>query len=201
MFQDISNTTQEQYKIDTPGDHVFFFYNAQGKIEFAITNPKARLYVFGLFIKRDVQHSKLIIEQRHACRDAFSQIIVQSILYDAAQLELRGNLYIEKNGSGTQASFTNNNLLLGEKSFVSTQPALNILNHNVSCSHSATITKPNDQQLLYMQLRSLSRQQALELHVLGSIRSLFEKLNSLNIDPTHLIQQHFPENIKKTILQ
>ena len=76
----------------------------------------------------------------------------------------------------TNSYQTNRNLLLSNEAEADSMPGLEILANEVKCSHGATTSKIDDQELFYLLSRGISRSVAERLIVLGFFEEVLEKI-------------------------
>lgn len=79
------------------------------------------------------------------------------ILNDKAHAVFDGRVVVSKAAQMTNASQLNRNLLLSPKARVNTKPQLEIIADNVKCSHGATVSQLEADELFYLQSRGLDR--------------------------------------------
>jgi Fe-S cluster assembly protein SufD len=74
---------------------------------------------------------------------------------------------VDPKAQNTDSFQTNRNLLLSKEAEADSLPGLEILANEVKCSHGATTSKIDDQELFYLQSRGISKSIAEKLIVLG----------------------------------
>jgi len=185
-FRNITTDTQKVYTIEDGGIFVYFFQNRSGKIQFDIKHSKAQVFIYGFTIGKGDEKYTIETHQNHLVHGAQSELLLKNILYDSAQIRFNGTITIEKNAKKSNASLTNNNLLLGKQAFVDTQPNLNIKTHDVSCSHAATTSQLHEDQFLYCNLRGLDSNEAENLLVQGFIDDIYTKIKQHGLSTTEL---------------
>ncbi len=72
-----------------------------------------------------------------------------------AHAVFNGKIFVAKAAQLTDASQLNRNLLLSRKAKVDTKPQLEIIADNVKCSHGATVSQLEPQEMFYLQSRGL----------------------------------------------
>ncbi|GAB4293996.1 MAG: Fe-S cluster assembly protein SufD [Oscillatoriaceae cyanobacterium] len=91
-----------------------------------------------------LNHPHGIVRQLHKC------------IADAnAHAVFNGKIFVAKAAQLTDASQLNRNLLLSRKAKVDTKPQLEIIADNVKCSHGATVSQLEPQEMFYLQSRGL----------------------------------------------
>ena len=113
--------------------------------------------------------SKYRTEILHAC--AFCLIITvtnsSAATDDTSKIldeyDTRLKLLEERDAQMTNAAQLNRNLVLSSKARVDTKPELQITADNVKCSHGATVSQLQPDELFYLQSRGLSEDNARNL--------------------------------------
>lgn len=105
-------------------------------------------------------------------------ITVKAVVSGDANLNLTGNLIIEKNGKNAQGFLKQSILLLSKNARAKATPKLEIKTDEVRASHSATVGQVDEEQLFYLMSRGFSRQQALELTVRSFLAEIDGTFNS-----------------------
>jgi Fe-S cluster assembly protein SufD len=85
------------------------------------------------------------------------------ILDDHAKGVFNGKIFVPKAAQLTNASQLNRNLLLSSKARINTKPELQITADNVKCSHGATVSQLEADELFYLQSRGLNETDARNL--------------------------------------
>jgi len=80
--------------------------------------------------------------------------------------------------SNTNAYQTNRNLLLCNDAEADSLPGLEILANEVKCSHGATTSKIDEQELFYLLSRGIPLRSAEKLISLGFLDEVIEKANN-----------------------
>ncbi|MFA5986290.1 MAG: SufD family Fe-S cluster assembly protein [Parcubacteria group bacterium] len=174
MFILVVNKRKKEYKITTPGKHVFYFENLTADLTFVIAAEHAEVAIYGLYQGKDTDDFVLDISQIHTAPHTKSTALIKSVLRDNAQLHMRGKIRVEQNSVGTEALLTNTNLLLSKNAHVISMPQLEILPHEVHCTHAAQ-TKPLDpDQLDYLINRGITPHDARQLLIDGFLQEILQ---------------------------
>lgn len=121
--------------------------------------------------KRDQHHdsgAKIV----HNAPFTTSQVIAKSISSNGGNAAYRGLLKVTKAATNAVASVQCDALLIDSISHADTYPAIVVQNDTASVNHEATVKSIDEKQLLYLQARGLSKQQAQAL-ILGGFISVF----------------------------
>ncbi len=104
-------------------------------------------------------HSIIALTQAHGTTDQLHKCIVS----DRAHTVFNGKVFVPKAAQLTDASQLNRNLLLSSKARVDTKPELQITADNVKCSHGATVSQLEAEEIFYLRSRGLSEADANQL--------------------------------------
>ena len=117
----------------------------------------------GLTIIADVQladtHSTIALNHPHGTTRQLHKCIVG----DRAHAVFNGKVFVPKAAQLTDAGQLNRNLLLSPKARVDTKPQLEITADNVKCSHGATVSQLEADEVFYLQSRGLDADSARSL--------------------------------------
>jgi Fe-S cluster assembly scaffold protein SufB len=111
------------------------------------------------------QHIDVWAEMQHEGATSLSQTTVWNVLLDQSSAVFNGMIRILKNCPQTKAYQSNKTLLLSEKARVSTIPKLEISTDDVKCSHGASVSTLDPDQLFYLRSRGISRESAQDMLV------------------------------------
>ncbi|MFN7554301.1 Fe-S cluster assembly protein SufD [Microcystis sp.] len=104
-------------------------------------------------------HSAIYLNHPHGIANQLHKCIVDG----SAHAIFNGKVFVPKPAQLTNASQLNRNLLISNKARVNTKPELQITADNVKCSHGATISQLEADDLFYLQSRGLSADTARSL--------------------------------------
>ena len=105
--------------------------------------------------------------QEHIAPNTTSDFAFKGVLRDSASAVWRGMIRVEKGAQKTNAYQENRNLLLSKTAHADSIPGLEILANDVRCTHGATLSQVDREQLFYAMARGLTRQEAERLIVRG----------------------------------
>jgi len=112
-----------------------------------------------LFDQRTIQH--------HCAPNGRSNLLFKNALLDNSKSVFSGLIKVEPEAQNTDSFQTNRNLLLSPEAEADSLPGLEILANEVKCSHGATTSKIDEQELFYLQSRGMTKKQSEKLIVLG----------------------------------
>ena len=178
MFRNISQENNTIYKITKPGEHVFYFENRTGTIIFDINCEDADVKIYGLCECKNSDEVILNIIQKHSSPNNTSNVLVKSVLTGKSIFNFTGTIQVPQHSVNVEARLTNNNLLLSDTSQVITLPQLEVVPHNTKCTHAATVTPLDENQIDYLITRGITRDAATELLINGftnEIKKIYKK--------------------------
>lgn len=167
QFRDITNDKKTRYVLKQDEKCVFFMHNRSGDITFELAGPGAEARIFAVMTGTDSARRSLRIEEHHLAPDTVSSAVVRNVLDDNAALSYEGAVRIERGAVRSDAVQDIRSLLLSSGASVSAEPALEILENDVRCRHSATASPVNQEQLFFARSRGLSEQAARQILVDG----------------------------------
>lgn len=112
----------------------------------------------------------------HLAPHTTSHVVSKSISKQGGCTNYRGLLKIIKGAVGVTARVQCDALLLDENSSTNTYPTVDVRESKVDVGHEASVSNISDEQLLYLQSRGLSLQQARALIVNGFIDAFVKEL-------------------------
>ena len=155
--------------------------SAKANVEAVLSAPGASANIVGLFLAGGEQHMAYSTLQDHLAPSTTSDLLFKSVLKDSSHLVWNGLTRIHKGAAESDANQSNQNLLLGENAGVAPIPVLEIEAHDVTrCSHGATVSSVDEEQLYYMMSRGLTRQDATQAIVDGFLRLGLERLTPVS---------------------
>ncbi len=117
-------------------------------------------------------------------QDCSTEILAKGVLNDSAQARFDGAIHITHNGSNSNGHLHEHTLLLSSGAKISAVPALKIENNNVQASHSASVTRVDDEHLFYCGARGIDEATATRIIVDGFLGELYRDATvAAEIDP------------------
>ena len=112
----------------------------------------------------------------HLGKNTKSTIISKGISAGHSKNTYRGLVRISKNASNSKNFTQCDSLMLGSHCSASTVPYIENKNSTSNCSHEATTSKLDDEQLFYIMSRGLKDEDARNMLVMGFCKEVFQKL-------------------------
>jgi Fe-S cluster assembly protein SufD len=127
----------------------------------------ARGEASALFFTGATQHVDLTVHTDHVVGQTTSNTVVRSAATDHGQGRFFGNIAIQKQSHGSDASLRDDALLLSKAAHIDSVPALEIAANDVKAFHGATVGSVDEEQLFYARSRGIGRADALRMIALG----------------------------------
>ena len=145
--------------------------------------------ILGLAVGEGRQHLDHHTVHEHRARHTSSNLDVRVAVTGRANSAYTGLIRIEEQAAHCEAYQQNRNLLLSRRARAESIPELEILNHDVSCSHGATVAPMDEEPLFYLQSRGMSRDEAMRLAVRGFLDPVLQQVpGGLREDVTRALE-------------
>jgi Fe-S cluster assembly protein SufD len=154
------------------------FGSKKGKtrIENDLAGQGATSRVTGCYFADGAQQLDYDTLQKHLAPSTTSDFAFKGVLRDQARAVWRGMIRVAKDAQKTNAYQENRNLLLSPKAHADSIPGLEIEANDVRCTHGATVSQVNRDELFYCMARGLSRSEAELLIVRGFYQEIFDRI-------------------------
>lgn len=129
----------------------------------------------------------------HLNRDQKTNQNFKTICRDHSKSIFSGRIHLTETASGAAVDQINNNLILGAKSSVDTQPELNIYQDNVKASHGATTSTLDESHLFYFSSRGFPVEQSRRLLLEAFCKSTCDNLKNTGL------KQYFIDAISREL--
>jgi Fe-S cluster assembly protein SufD len=154
------------------------FGSKKGKIRIQndLAGQGATSRVTGAYFADGEQHLDYDTLQRHIAPNTTSDFAFKGALRDKARAVWRGMIKVEEHAQKTNAYQENRNLLLSPNAHADSIPGLEIEANDVRCTHGATVSQVDRDELFYCMARGLSRGEAERLIVRGFYQEIFDRI-------------------------
>jgi len=125
-----------------------------------LAGENAHCDLFGLYAAGGAQHVDNHTTVTHAAAHCGSCEIYKGVLEQRARAVFHGRIVVAEGAQKTDATQTNNNLLLSRGAEIDTKPQLEIYADDVKCAHGATVGQLDADALFYLRARGLGEAQA-----------------------------------------
>ncbi len=127
----------------------------------------AQACVRALYALQGNQTVDIATRQTHQAPHATSDVMVKGVLHDSSQALYAGTIRVEAGASKTDSKQNSHTLLMSGQARAQAIPSLEVLTNDVHCAHGSAVGQFDVQQLLYVQSRGLSSDQAHKILLTG----------------------------------
>jgi Fe-S cluster assembly protein SufD len=154
------------------------FGSKRGKvwIQNDLAGQGATSRVTGAYFADGKQHLDYDTFQEHMAPSTTSDFAFKGALRDEATAVWRGMIRVEREAQKTNAYQENRNLMLSPKTHAVPIPGLEILANDVRCTHGATVSRVDRDELFYAMARGLPRGEAERLIVRGFFQNILDRI-------------------------
>ena len=132
-------------------------------------------------------------EQHHLAPHCSSNLLSKNVLQEEAKSIFAGLIKVDPEAQETNALQTNRNLLLSKEAEADSLPGLEILANDVRCTHGATTSRLDQEELFYLLSRGIDKKSAESLISLGFIEEIIGKVQDEDLTQTirDMVCNHF----------
>lgn len=121
----------------------------------ALAEPGATVDLSGLYFGTGEQNLDQQISVVHAASGCTSRQSFRGVLDDRSVGTFNASIEVRPGADGSDAAQSNHNLVLSDRAEVNTQPRLEILADEVTCTHGATVGALDEAALFYLRSRGI----------------------------------------------
>src|SRR6266536_654539 len=154
------------------------FGSKKGKVRIQndLAGQGATSRVTGAYFTDGDQHLDYDTFQEHIAPNTTSDFAFKGALRDTSTAVWRGMIRVEKDAQKTNAYQENRNLMLSPTTHAVPIPGLEILANDVRCTHGATVSRVDREELFYLMSRGLSRGEAERIIVRGFFEDVLDRI-------------------------
>jgi Fe-S cluster assembly protein SufD len=154
------------------------FGSKRGKtrIQNDLSGPGATSRVTGAYFADGDQHLDYDTFQEHIAPNCESDFAFKGALRDHATAVWRGMIRVEPEAQKTNAYQECRNLMLSPTAHAVPIPGLEIMANDVRCTHGATVSRVDREQLFYLMTRGLPRAEAERMVVRGFFQNVLDRI-------------------------
>lgn len=142
-------------------------------VECILQGEGADARIMGAYILDASHAGKITTVQEHAVANARSTLVMKGVLRDNAQAQYHGTIRVAQQARGTCASQENKNILLSNNARAVSVPSIEVLAHDVQCSHGSAVGRFDEEQLFYAAARGIDEKTAQKLLLQAFFADLF----------------------------
>jgi len=141
-----------------------------------LRQPGGEARVTGLYLPDGRQHLAFDTLQEHAAENCTSDLLYHGALLGKSRAVYEGTIRVLPGAQNTNAYQDDRNLILSPKARADSVPQLEIEANEVRCTHGATMSQVDQDQVLYLMSRGIPRQEAVRLIVEGFFQPVLDRL-------------------------
>ncbi|HEV2358905.1 MAG TPA: Fe-S cluster assembly protein SufD [bacterium] len=145
-------------------------------VESRLAGEGATSEMLGVLFGDGAQHFDYHTLQEHAAPSTTSDLLYKGALKDKARSIFAGLIRADHGAQKTNAFQLNRNLILSEGARADSMPKLEIMANDLRCTHGASTSRLNDEQIFYLMSRGLPRETAVRMMVDGFFGEIFDRI-------------------------
>jgi Fe-S cluster assembly protein SufD len=130
----------------------------------------------GFYFTDGSQHLDHDTQQNHYAPNTTSDLLFKGALRDNSRSVWQGMIYVAPGAQKTDGYQANRNLMLSSTARADSIPGLEILADDVRCTHGATVSKIDPDQLFYLNSRGIPQKDAEKLIVEGFFDQVMQRI-------------------------
>ncbi|MCL4314342.1 MAG: SufD family Fe-S cluster assembly protein [Candidatus Thermoplasmatota archaeon] len=168
------------------GSSKVLFYN-----ESEMMGDNSTFRTFGVNLSRNDQQMDIMDSSFQTGKSTHANIQVKGAVTDSSITMHRGNIDIEEKSIQSTGFYDSKLLLLSEKAYANSKPALVIKNNNTRSKHGSAISSVDQDEIFYLQSRGIDRKNARTIITEGFLSSYLEQSGSdIMINKVHELAKH-----------
>lgn len=132
----------------------------RSEIDIVLNGERAAADLGGVFVARGTQVSDIHTILSHEAPGVTSKQNYRGLAADEARGVFHGQIKVEAEARGADATQSNKNMLLSKRAQVHSTPALEILTDDVKCKHGSATGQIDQVQLFYLRSRGIDPREA-----------------------------------------
>jgi Fe-S cluster assembly protein SufD len=141
-----------------------------------LRQPGGEALVTGLYLPDGRQQIAFETLQDHVAQNCTSDLLYQGALLGRSRAVYEGTIRARPGAQKTNAYQSNRNLLLSHEARADSLPKLEIEANDLRCSHGATVSQVDEDQVFYLMSRGIARADAVRLIVEGFFQPSLDRL-------------------------
>ncbi|MBY0109931.1 MAG: SufD family Fe-S cluster assembly protein [Candidatus Babeliaceae bacterium] len=156
--------------------YIFLYNTPHVELEIRIRciQPGTHADIHVIHLQKNNDILKLTTLQQHDAPHTSSSIVVKGALYDQANFNYSGKIYVSPESRHTRAEQKSHTLLLSEKAHAQAMPALEVLTNDVQCKHGSAVAGINANLIEYLASRGITQDDSQEILVKSFFLSALE---------------------------
>ena len=151
----------------------------RSEIDVVLNGERASADLGGVFVARGTQVSDIHTVLSHEAPGVTSRQNYRGLAADEARGVFHGQIRVEAEARGADATQNNRNMLLSKRAQVHSTPALEILTDDVKCKHGSATGQIDQAQLFYLRSRGLGPQEATRILTRAFASEILSRITSM----------------------
>ncbi len=157
---------------------VMHAHDVQIEIHLYLHGDGALADVSGIYALDQQQKFSIKTYQKHYGVGTKSDLVLHGMLKGQAQADVQGLIFIDQQACKTDASQENKNIVVGQFARVVSVPSIEVLNHDVQCSHGTAIGQFDQQHRWYLQSRGFDHASAHQMLIQSFFGNVVQKFEN-----------------------
>ncbi|MBA7617028.1 MAG: Fe-S cluster assembly protein SufD [Calditrichaeota bacterium] len=155
----------------------------------------AEVVMNGLYLVKGRQHVDNHTRIDHAAPHCTSMENYKGILDDRGHGIFNGRIVVRPKAQKTNATQSNQNLMLSDKALVNTNPQLEIYADDVKCTHGSAVGQIDEETMFYFRSRGIDREMARRLLIHGFTQEIISRVenDSVRMSVDELVSRWLPD--------
>ncbi len=155
----IQKDEKKEIVLDAPGEYVVELLGEGAEVE-----------VSGVFEVEGDEECEVSVVLIHKSGRTRAETTLKGVARDKGKIKFVGRIIIDEDCPETNSFLTEKILLLSDEARAEAVPDLEISSDDVKCSHAATISSLDEEQLFYLMSRGVGRLEAEKMIVEGFLK-------------------------------
>ncbi len=147
------------------------------EIEIEAQGDQSSFEIVFLYALSTDQKITIITKQKHTGQKTESKFYARGIVKDNAIVHHQGLILIEEDAQKTESFLEHKALVLGSNAKVILVPSIEVLNHDVQCSHGAAVGQFQQEHVWYLRSRGFDEKQVYQMLIKSFFSEFIEKFD------------------------
>ena len=167
----------------------------KANVESRLSGQGSTSEMLGVAFGDGTQHFDYHTLQEHAAPNTTSDLLYKGVLKDKARSVFSGLIRADYGAQKTNAFQLNRNLILSEGARADSMPKLEIMANDLRCTHGASTSRLNEDQIFYLMSRALPRAVAVRMMVDGFLSEIFDRI------PLEMVRRRLSQTVERKMEQ
>jgi Fe-S cluster assembly protein SufD len=164
-------------------------------VESRLVGPGATSEMLGVMFGDGSQHFDYHTLQEHAAPSTTSDLLYKGAFKDRARSIFAGLIRADYGAQKTNAFQLNRNLILSDGARADSMPKLEIMANDLRCTHGASTSRLNEDQIFYLMSRALPRATAVRMMIDGFFAEIFDRI------PLDMVRERLSRAIERKMVE